>query len=85
MDNTAETPLSRAGASASSGDDVTRRMVKGDKEPAKHHRGGGNKYYAWNWVISVFKQMLRMQTWMQVLIAACILSMVSLVPTLTKE
>ena len=33
----------------------------------------------------VFKLMLRMQTWMQVLIAACILSMVSSVPNLTKR
>ena len=33
----------------------------------------------------VFKLMLRMQTWMQVLIAACVLSMVSSVPTLSMR
>ena len=66
----------------SSADDVTRQTMKGDKEPAEYHRR--YKYYAENWVTSVFKLMLKMQTWTQILIAACILSMVSLVPTLTN-
>ena len=45
----------------------------------------GYKYYAWTVSTSVFKLTLRMQTWVQILITACILSMVSLVPTLMKK
>ena len=51
-DDAVETTLSQAGASASSADDITRRMVKKDTEPAEHHPG--YKYYAGNWVTSVF-------------------------------
>ena len=70
-------------AKLSSAGDVTRRMVTEDKETAEcHHRF---KYYAETWVTSVFKQMSRMQTLMQVLIAACIQSMVSLVPTIAPR
>ena len=60
-----------------------RLVVTGDKETAEHHHR--YKYYEGTWVTSVFKLMSRMQTWMQVLIAACILSMVSSVPTLVMR
>ena len=52
-DDTQETLLSQASTSASSADDVTRLMVKGDKGQAGHHRR--YKYYAWTVLTSVFK------------------------------
>ena len=64
-------------------DDITRRVVKRDKRQAGHHHGF--KYYGWTMLTSVFKLTLRMQAWVQILIAACILSMVSSVPTLTHK
>ena len=57
--------------------------MTGDKETAEHYHG--YEVYEGTWVKSVFKLMSRMQTWMQILIAACILSMVSLVPTLVMK
>ena len=57
--------------------------MTGDKETAEHHHR--YKHYAGTWVTSVFKLMSRMQTRMQVLIAACILRMVSSVPTLAMR
>ena len=59
VDNAVETPPSQASASASIVDDVMRRTVTGNKEPAEYQCG--YKYYAGNWVTSVFKLMLRMK------------------------
>ena len=78
-----ETLISQASTSASSEDEVTRRTVKGDKGQAGHHRG--YKYYAWTVLTLVFKLTLRMQTWVQILITAFILSMVSSAPTLKNK
>ena len=80
VDNAVETPISLASSSASKADDATRWMVKRDIGQAGHQQG--YKYYVYTVLISVFKLTLRMQTWAQILITACILSMVSSVPTL---
>ena len=82
-DDAEETPLSRASTSECSVDDVTRWTVKRDKRQARHSRR--YKYYMWTMLTSVFKLTLRMQARLKILITACILSMVSLVPTLMNK
>ena len=83
VDDAVETPISQAGTKANSEDFTTRGMGKGDKGQAGHHRG--YKYYVLTMLTSVLKLTLRMQTWVKILVAACILSMLSLVPTLTNK
>ena len=83
MDDAVETPISRASTSVSSEDDNTRQTVKGYKGQAGHQHG--YKYYACTVLTSVFKLTLRMQTWVQIQITACIFSMVSSVPTLMNK
>ena len=78
--NAVETPISRAGTSASSANDVTRWTVKRDEWQAGHQ--WGYKYYVNTVLISVFKLTLRMKICVQIPITACILSMVSSVLTL---
>ena len=64
-------------------DDITRWTVKRDKGQAGGQQG--YKYHAYKVLISVFKLTLRMQTWVQILITACILRMVSSVLTLMNK
>ena len=72
------------GTSASSSDCVTRWTVKGDIEQNGHCRE--YNYYMWVMLTSVFKLTSRVQAGIHMLVAACIMSMVSSVPTiLSKE
>ena len=69
----------QAVTSGHSRNDMTDPMVKNDKRQTGQY--GTYKYSAWTMLTSVFRQLARIQTRVQILIAACIMSLVSSVHT----